>query len=222
MENGSLRVSVFYGPTPALWGNALDNILLGHASAATYLDGDAGADTMTGGIADDTYVVDDYGDTIIEERFGGTDTVRSSISYGLGAWLENLVLTGSASTHGTGNDLNNVLTGNSANNDLNGGLGADRLIGGAGDDTYDVDQAGDVVVESANAGMDTVFSASTYTLGANVEHLTLSGTAAIHGTGNSLANVLTGNSANNTLTGGAGNDTLDGGMGADTLIGEDG
>ena len=55
-----------------------------------------------------------------------------------------------------------------------------------------------MVVESANAGMDTVFSASTYTLGANVEHLTLSGTAAMHGTGNSLANILTGNSASNT------------------------
>ena len=79
---------------------------------------------MTGGISDDTYAVDDYGDTIVEERFDGTDTVRSSISYGLGAWLENLVLTGSAAIHGTGNDLNNVLTGNSANNDLNGGLGA--------------------------------------------------------------------------------------------------
>jgi Ca2+-binding RTX toxin-like protein len=222
VENGSLRVDFFSGLTPTLRGNALDNILLGHANAATYLDGGAGADTMTGGISDDTYVVDDYGDTIVEEAPNGTDTVRSSISYTLGAWLENLVLTGSAAMHGTGNDLHNVLTGNSANNNLSGGLGADRLVGGAGDDTYDVDQAGDVVVESANAGADTVFSTSTYTLGANVEHLTLHGTAAIHGTGNSLGNVLTGNSASNTLTGGAGNDTLDGEMGADMLIGEAG
>ena len=53
----------------------------------------------------------------------------------------------------------------------------------------------------------------TYTLGANVENLTLTGTTAINGTGNALDNVLTGNSANNTLTGGDGNDTLDGGAG---------
>ena len=202
VENGSLRVNIFHGLTPNLRGNALDNILTGHANAATYLDGGAGADTMIGGISDDTYAVDDYGDAIVEEAPNGTDTVRSSISYTLGAWVENLVLTDSAPIHGTGNDLNNVLTGNSANNNLSGGLGADRLIGGAGDDTYDVDQAGDVVVESANAGTDTVFSTNTYTLGANVEHLTLSGIAAIHGTGNSLDNILTGNSASNTLTGG--------------------
>jgi Ca2+-binding RTX toxin-like protein len=56
----------------------------------------------------------------------------------------------------------------------------------------------------------------TWTLGANLENLTLLGTAAINGTGNSLNNTLTGNSAANVLTGGAGNDTLTGGLGSDT------
>ena len=84
---------------------------------------------------------------------------------------------------------------------------------------YVVDAATDVITELANEGIDTVQSGVTLTLGSNVENLTLTGTGAISGTGNTLDNVLTGNSANNTLTGLAGNDTLDGGLGNDTLLG---
>ena len=58
-----------------------------------------------------------------------------------------------------------------------------------------------------------------YTMGNNLENLTLTGTTAINGTGNSLNNRITGNAANNTLIGGAGNDTLDGGTGKDSLNG---
>ena len=93
------------------------------------------------------------------------------------------------------------------------------MVGGAGDDIYKVNVATDVLTEAANAGRDRVESAVTLTLAANVEDLTLSGTSAINGTGNTLDNVVTGNSAANSLTGGAGNDTLDGGAGADTLVG---
>ena len=65
----------------------------------------------------------------------GLDTVQSSITYTLGAEIENLTLTGNGSINGTGNALDNVLTGNSGNNTLNGGAGADTLIGGTGTDT---------------------------------------------------------------------------------------
>ena len=92
------------------------------------------------------------------------------------------------------------------------------LTGGAGNDTYVVG-TGDTTVEVAGGGVDTVQSSVTWTLGTEVENLTLTGTSAINGTGNTLDNVLVGNSANNTLTGGAGNDILDGGSGNDTMQG---
>ena len=68
------------------------------------------------------------------------------------------------------------------------------MAGGAGNDIYVVDNVADVVTEAASAGTDRIDSSVTFTLGANVENLTLTGTAAINGTGNTLNNVLTGNS----------------------------
>ena len=93
------------------------------------------------------------------------------------------------------------------------------MIGGTGNDTYIVDNAGDVVVEGLSAGVDRVDSLSdSYTLGANVENLSYVGAGSFAGTGNTLANTITGGAGNDVLTGGAGNDTLIGGLGNDTFM----
>jgi len=208
-------------------GNAGNDTLIGNAGN-DLLNGGAGNDTMTGGTGDDVYIVDSVSDVTIELPNEGIDTVESSVTWTLSANVENLYLTGKAAINGTGNALDNTIVGNSAANTLTGGAGndsldgragADRMVGGLGDDTYYVDNVGDVVVENANEGVDSVESSISYTLGSNVENLTLADGAAINGTGNVLDNIMIGNSSSNILTGGAGNDRLEGRGGADTLIG---
>jgi Ca2+-binding RTX toxin-like protein len=211
-------VAYFFAGNDTFIGSSFNDVLWSYAGNDT-IDGGVGADTLVGGVGDDTYVVDNAGDVVTENLNEGADTVQSSLSYTLGANVENLALTGAAAIDGTGNALGNVLSGNDAANLLDGGLGSDSMSGGLGNDTYVVDVLGDSVVEALNQGVDTIQSAIAYTLGTNVENLTLTGGAAINGTGNADGNILTGNAADNTLDGGDGNDTLIGGAGNDTLIG---
>jgi Ca2+-binding RTX toxin-like protein len=187
------------------------------------LDGRAGNDTMIGGAGNDTYTVDSSGDKVVELVSAGTDTVRTKLAnYSLSANVENLTFSDSRAHTGIGNDLANRITGSLGNDMLDGRGGADILIGGAGNDSYVVDVKGDKVVEAADGGSDTVNASVTFTLGANVENLTLTGTAAIAGTGNATGNVITGNAAANVLRGLDGNDTLSGFDGNDKLFGGNG
>ncbi len=185
--------------------------------AANILNGGGGTDKFFGFGGDDTYYI--TGGTISEGAGGGFDIVHSTVSHALSANVENLFLTGTGNINGTGNTLGNVIEGTSGNNTLNGGTGVDTLTGGDGNDTYVVDNSADVIVELAGQGIDTVQSAVAYVLSGNFENLTLTGSAAITGTGDGNGNAIAGNLGVNHLDGGDGNDTLNGGGGADTLTG---
>lgn len=207
-------------------GNELSNYLTGNSAINTLtggdgndtLDGAAGADKLRGEMGDDIYLVDNVGDVITENVDEGLDVVFSSVTHTLAANVENLTLVGSNAINATGNALVNLLTGNAGANTLNGGIGADIMSGGIGNDIYVVDNVGDVVAESEGEGTDLVQSNITYTLNENIENLTLTGTAAIVGYGNSFNNAIAGNSGNNILDGGAGADTMSGGAGNDIYV----
>jgi Ca2+-binding RTX toxin-like protein len=211
---------------------------------------------MNGGGSNDLYRVDSVGDVIQEAVNGGIDTVEATVSYTLTANVENLTLKAfGGANNATGNELNNVITGNLLDNQLqglagddtlngdsgadtlDGGAGNDRMLGGLGNDVYIVTDAGDVVDEAGVlagsalfGGVDLVRSSVGFTLGQNLENLTLEGNAA-NGTGNELnneiigngvANVLEGLAGNDRILGGNGNDILRGGLGNDNLQGDRG
>ena len=119
----------------------------------------------------------------------------------------------------TGTSYADSLSGAAGSDVLDGGDGADTMAGGAGNDSFTIDSTLDRIVEQAGAGNDTVHSSLTSRLGANLENLRASGTAAVALTGNALSNLLAGNGANNKLTGLAGNDSITGGGGRDLVYG---
>ncbi len=228
-------------------GNGLDNVLRGN-SGNNYLNGLAGRDTLFGGAGNDTLDAEKGGDvlsggsgddiyiinnlsnvsSIFEAADEGNDTIRA---YGgnLPDNVENMLITGAMLFEGqnfvTGNALDNFISmvgRGQTGFRLDGGAGADTMVGGVLNDTYVIDNAGDIVREESNAGRDLVQSSISTTLGANLENLELTGMAMINGTGNSFNNFITGNSSNNELDGDAGNDSLLGGFGDDTLVGGSG
>lgn len=215
-------------------GNTAANTIFGNA-AANALDGAGGGDSLRGGAGNDTYTVH-AGDFVIEGSSAGSDTIVSDVSWTLASNVENLLLIGVDSLAGAGNVLANNMTGNEAGNTLRGLGGNDTLNGSAGDDTLDggsgadlltgVDGddwylvgAGDTVLEaSADGGADTVFSSTDWTLGPNLEHLSLNLGASV-GVGNELDNNIVSSQGNNLIFGLAGDDTLDSGVGSSTLSG---
>ena len=127
-----------------------------------------------------------------------------------------------------GTKRDDYLAGTASADHIDGRQGADTMVGAAGNDIYVVDNVGDQVIEQAGQGRDTVQARVDFALADNVENLTLTGSTAVKGTGNDLANRIEGNGAANVLEGllgddklfgGRGDDSLDGGTGADAMAG---
>lgn len=162
-------------------------------------------------------------ETIDGSAYGSLDST-STLSSSLAG---NDVITGGAyADYLMGYGGNDTLKGNGGNDTLHGGSGADSLFGGSGNDSYLVDSVGDRVYETSTTtsttdtgGRDLVSASVSFTLGRYLENLNLTGSSAINGTGNELANTLSGNAAANRLSGAAGADKLYGAAGSDVLTG---
>ncbi|HXH24459.1 MAG TPA: M10 family metallopeptidase, partial [Vicinamibacterales bacterium] len=201
-----------------LFGQAGDDTLLGGAGRDR-LDGGTAADAMAGGAGDDTYVVDNVGDAVIEWSGEGIDTISAWISTWMPENTEMLRLEfDPRAITATGSFGNDRIEGNAFNNVINGSAGWDSMLGRAGNDTYYVENVFDSVVETYGEGTDTVISSVSFTLADNVETLRLDGAAPLAGTGNNWENTLVGNIGANRLNGAGGLDTLQGGLGDDTYV----
>ncbi len=267
VENGRLT-----GNATTITGNALNNVLVANATKAStvtgaggndeiwggsangsVLNGGAGDDvirsgsgieTMIGGKGNDQFVVNNAGDTVVENAGEGTDTAWVGVNgWTVGANVEIVRLFGGASSVAFAGNAqvvadaggstivaqlgDNVFWGNggadtfvgAAGNDIfRAGGGVTKMYGGAGNDHYVIKNLGDQAFENANEGYDTAWIAvNDWTVGNNIEVAYLSGTAT-NLTGNSTGGNLVANSgAGSTLTAGSGLTTFWGSSFADTF-----
>ncbi len=175
------------------------------------LDGGSGVDRMEGGTGDDIYYVDSTLDTLIELSGQGRDKVLASVNTVLAANFEDLVLIkGSTATHGTGNDLSNMMVGNELGNIFVGNGGDDRILGMAGDDNIKGGVGNDTI--DGGAGNDTLSG------GDEVDKLS-GGDGNDSLSGGRGRDILNGGAGSDTLNGGGANDILDGGTGNDNMSG---
>jgi Ca2+-binding RTX toxin-like protein len=221
--NGLANAIAGAGGNDAIFGQAGNDRLSG-GDGDDVLNGGLGADRMEGGLGNDTHQVDDSGDLVVELAGQGTDTVAASISYTLAANVENLQalrIGGTDPLSLTGNALNNYIWASRGDNVLNGAGGADYMIGYAGNDFYLVDDSGDLAYELAGEGTDTVATAVSYVLAANIENLqalNIAGTDPLSLTGNALDNYIWATRGDNIIDGGGGADFMIGYAGNDVYL----
>lgn len=222
--------------------------LIGNAGH-NYIIGTRWTETLQGGLGNDTYVISDS-DIIIDT--GGIDTVVIGALYSIDTYvmgssidvidasdaIQGMILKSSSVV----NLKSATIIGSAFDDRIYGNTGPDTLQGGLGNDSYYISQF-DTIIEADREGDDTVIIDSTllwnlsseYTLGENLENLTVTLNSVVNETttlrGNNLNNIITGSagaeylsgeSGNDTLFGGGGNDTLDGGAGNDSLVGGSG
>ncbi len=220
-----------------LTGNTLSQTIYGNAGKNILHDGGTSGspfftsspDRMVGLAGNDTYIVYNANDIVVERANEGSDRVSAGVSYTLGSgtaieFLNTTSLNATYAINLTGNRFAQTIRGNAGDNILNdGGAGdADTLIGGNGNDTYIVYNSGDATTELAGQGDDRVSSAVDFVLANNVsvEYLnttSLLGTQAIDLTGNNLDQLVRGNAGSNTIDGGDGSDLLFGMGGQDSF-----
>jgi len=213
-----------------LIGNAGNDSLIGGTGDDTYVYSSGwGSDTISDASGNNTLDLSANSSSLqINLTATSSDHTNSASSdiFWTGEIIQNVYkgigndsITGtSADNYINGGAGNDTITSAAGNDTLDGDAGNDTLIGGTGDDLYIVDSTTDTVTENTSEGTDTVQSTASFTLSANVENLTLTGSDDLSASGNSGANIITGNSGNDTLFGASGNDSLIGGTGDDSYL----
>lgn len=176
-------------------GDSNDLLDATSSDIAVSLVGGDGADTITGGTANDTLLGGDGADLITggvgnDSLLGGNgaDTVNGGVG------LDTI----------NGGDGADSLNAGDDNDSVFGANGADNIDGGLGDDTLNGDGGNDTI--NGNTGNDTLLG------GADQDSL-------LGGAGNDSINAQAGN---DTVLGEAGNDSVLGGDGTDSVLGGDG
>jgi Ca2+-binding RTX toxin-like protein len=230
-----------YGTTgnEALSGTNLDNriyagsgndTLIGTGANDTLVAG-AGFDTLIGGAGNETFIINNTADLVQASATAASNSIQSSVSYVMPLNVQNITLTGSDNLIATGNSLNNLMVGNAGSDTLIAGSGDDTLVagagiaslvGGSGHDTFVINNAADVIVADPLALSNSIISSVSYVMPNNVQALTLTGSANLTATGNSLNDVITGNAGNDILYAGSGADTLVAGTGGGAMVGGSG
>jgi Ca2+-binding RTX toxin-like protein len=212
MGGGNIDTA-YYGQSPeAVFVLLARDIFAGGDAEGDHL---TGIENVTGSAHDDHLWGEDFIDNVLRGMDGNDSLKGFGGNDGLWGGEGNDTLDGM--------DGVDTLRGENGNDTLSGGANADVMIGGLGNDTYFVDNLGDMVIEAAGQGVDVVRATASYLLteGADVETLeTISylATTAIDLTGNSSGNVVRGNNGNNTINGGGGNDQLTGHAGEDSFL----
>jgi Ca2+-binding RTX toxin-like protein len=212
-----------------LTGIGTADIFLTGSTQTQYITANSGNDTLIagvgefayleGGAGNDTFVINDVNDEVLQRFSTGINTLQTSVNYVLPSNVQNITGTGTGNLTLTGNAMKNVIAANSGNDTLIAGSGLATLVGGTGNDTFVINNVADVIQAlSTGTNVNTVQTSFSYVAPTNVQKVTLTGSADLTVTGNTLADTLTANTGNDTLIAGAGIATLIGGSGNDTFI----